>query len=74
MERKYDEALSLFREMIPRDPERLEIYLRIMKLAVKQMKQPEIARDAFHTGLENLTDLKERKILAAEYKSLMSSV
>ncbi|MCK5133188.1 MAG: hypothetical protein KAR40_13685 [Candidatus Sabulitectum sp.] len=72
MERKYDEALSLFLEMIPRDPERLDIYLRIMKLAVKQMKQPEIARDAFKTGLNNLKDMEERKILVRTYKELMN--
>lgn len=72
MQGRYEEALDLFSEMIPRDPERLEVYLRIMNLAVKKMKQPEIAKDTFHTGITNLKDLKKRKILADEYKWLMT--
>ena len=71
MQRKYDEALRLLRDMIHEDPDRLEVYQRIMKLAVIKMKQPEIAKDAFHAGLENITDLRERKVLAGDFKELM---
>ncbi len=71
MEREYDEALSLLNEMIPQDPERLEIYLRIMNLAMEKMNQPEKARDAFQAGLENLKDTGDRKTLVREYKRHM---
>lgn len=72
MDGQFDEALVLYKEMIPRDPQRLEVYLRIMKLAIEKMKQPEIARDAFQTGLRNLKDLKDRKALASVYKELIN--
>jgi len=72
MDGQFDEALVLYKEMIPRDSQRLEVYLRIMKLAIEKMKQPEIARDAFQAGLRNLKDLKDRKILASVYKELMN--
>ncbi len=42
-----------------------------MKLAVNRMKQPEIAKDAFHTGLQNLTTQRDRTVLADTYKELM---
>ncbi|MCK5785880.1 MAG: hypothetical protein KAH54_04885 [Candidatus Sabulitectum sp.] len=71
MQQKYDEALKLLKDMIREDPDRLEVYQRIMKLAVVKMKQPEIAKDAFHAGLENVTDLHERKVLAEDFKELM---
>lgn len=72
MQGKYKEALDLLSEMILRDPQRLEVYLRIMNLAATKMKQPEIAKDAFHTGNKNMKDLRQRKILASEYKRLMT--
>jgi len=71
MRGEYDEALRQLKQMIPEDPDRLELYIRIMKLAVEKMKQPEIAKDAFHTGLQNLTTQRNRKILANNYKELM---
>lgn len=71
MEREYDEALSLLNEVIPQDPERLEIYLRIMNLAMEKMNRPEKARDAFRAGLKNLKDTGERKTLVREYKRHM---
>ncbi|MCK5841258.1 MAG: hypothetical protein KAH31_03755 [Candidatus Sabulitectum sp.] len=71
MEREYDEALFLFNEMIPRDPQRLEIYLRIMNLAMEKMNRPEKAREAFQAGLKNLKNANERKILVREYKRHM---
>ena len=73
LERKFDEALSLFKEMIPRDPQRLEIYVRIMNLAVEKMKQPGIARDAFRAGLKNLTDSEDRRILVGQYQRLIDT-
>ncbi|MCK5115828.1 MAG: hypothetical protein KAR44_04460 [Candidatus Aegiribacteria sp.] len=72
MQGKYEEALDLMQIMICRDPQRLEIYLRIMNLAVNRMEQPEIAKDTFHTGIKNLKDLRKRKILADEYRRLMT--
>ncbi len=69
---RYEEALDLLTEMIPRDPQRLEVYMRIMNLAVYKMKQPKIAKDTFHTGIKNLKNLRRRKILAAEYRRLMT--
>ncbi len=71
MQKEYDEALRQLKEMIQEDPDRLEIYTRIMKLAVNRMKQPEIAKDAFHTGLQNLTTQRDRTVLADTYKELM---
>jgi hypothetical protein len=71
MHQEYDEALRQLKEMISEDPDRLEIYIRIMKLAVNKMKQPEIAKDAFHEGLQNLTIQRNRRILVNTYKELM---
>ncbi|MCD4774832.1 MAG: tetratricopeptide repeat protein [Candidatus Aegiribacteria sp.] len=71
MEGRYEEALDLLKEMIPRDPQRLEVYMRIMNLAVNRMKQPETARDVFHIGMKNIKNLRNRKILAHEYRRLM---
>jgi hypothetical protein len=71
MHKEYDEALRQLKEMIPEDPDTLEIYTRIMKLAVNKMKQPEIAKDAFHEGLQNLTTQRDRTVLADTYKELM---
>ncbi len=71
MEGKYEEALELLKEMIPRDPQRLEIYMRIMGLAVNRMKQPDVARETFHAGVKNLNDLRKRRVLAREYRRLM---
>lgn len=72
MEKKYDEALFLFNEMIPQDPKRLEIYLRIMHLAMEKINRPEKARDAFRAGLKNLKDADDRKTLVREYKRLIA--
>ncbi|MCK4807868.1 MAG: hypothetical protein KAT09_09485, partial [Candidatus Aegiribacteria sp.] len=72
MDGMYEEALDMLKKMICMDPGRLEIYMRIMNLAVKDMKQPEIAKDAFHTGIKNLKNLRKRKILAFEYRELMA--
>lgn len=72
MQGRYEEALDLLQIMICRDPQRLEVYMRIINLAVNKMKQPEIAKDAFHTGNKNMKDLRQRKILASEYKRLMT--
>ena len=74
MEGKYEEALQLYRKMIPEDPKRLEIYLRIMKLGANQMEQPELVIKTFREGLKNLEDLRDRKVLAIEYRELMSSL
>ncbi len=72
MEGRYEEALDLLRKMIPRDPQSLEVYMRIMNLALNQMKQPKIARETFHTGIKELKNLRKRKILAFEYRRLMT--
>lgn len=72
MHQEYDEALKQLKKMIPEDPERLEIYMRIMKLAVNHMKQPGLAKDALHVGLQNLTNLRKRKKLAYTYKELIN--
>ena len=68
---KYEEALALYLEMIPRDPERLEIYMRIMDLAVNKMKQPETAREAYCTGLKNIIDMEDRLALARQYRRMI---
>ena len=72
MEGRYKEALDLLQILIQRDPQRLEVYMRIMNLAVNRMKQPELARDAFHIGINNLKDIRKRRILAIEYRMLMA--
>ena len=71
MQKEYDAALRQLKEMIPEDPDRLEIYTLIMKLAVDKMKQPKIAKNVFHTGLLNLTTQRDRTVLADTYKELM---
>jgi len=71
MEGRYEEALELLKEMIPRDPQRLDVYMQIMSLAVNRMKQPDIAKEAFHVGIGKLKSLRKRRILAREYRRLM---
>ncbi len=70
METKYDEALYLYEDMIPKDPDRLEIYIRIIDLAIYKMKRPEIAREALRKGLTNLKEAEERIILAKHFKRI----
>jgi len=70
MEGRYEDALDLLKQMIPRDPQRLEVYMRIMSLALKHLGQPEVAREIFHTGMKELKDLGKRRILATEYRRL----
>jgi hypothetical protein len=71
MEGRYEEALDLLKKMIPKDIQRLEVYMRIMNLAVNRLQQPDIARDTFHIGMKNLKNLRKRKVLAHEYGRLM---
>ncbi|MCK4505007.1 MAG: hypothetical protein KAW14_05280 [Candidatus Aegiribacteria sp.] len=72
MHGEYHEALKMLFKMIPRAPLRLEIYIRIIDLALRHLKEPEVARNAFHLGLKNLKSLEKRKYLAEEYRRLMS--
>ena len=72
MEGRYEDALDLLQIMICRDPQRLEVYMRIMNLAVYKMKRPEIAKDAFSKGIKNIKDLIDRKVLACEYRRLIA--
>jgi len=62
----------MFHEMILTAPLRLEIYLRIIDLALRHLNEPEVARNAFHLGLKNLKSLEKRKYLAEEYRRLTS--
>jgi hypothetical protein len=70
MERRYDEALDMLEAMIPRAPERLEIYMRMMNLVSTHMGQPERVREVFKIGMKNLKDLGSRNVLAQEYRRL----
>lgn len=72
MHGEYNEALEMLFEMIPRAPLRLEVYLRIVDLALRHLNEPEVARNAFQLGLKNLKNPEKRKYLAEEYKRLMS--
>ncbi len=72
MHGKYHEALEMFLEMITDAPLKLELYLRIIDLALRHLKEPEVARNAFHIGLKNLKSLEKKKYLAEEYKRLTS--
>jgi len=67
---RYREALELYREMLLKDPYRLEIYLRIIKLAFTHMKDTVVARETLSHGMKNLKKLEERKILSEEYRRL----
>ncbi|MCK4672168.1 MAG: hypothetical protein KAT47_06435 [Candidatus Aegiribacteria sp.] len=72
MHGEYHEALEMLSDMIPRAPLRLEVYLRIIDLALRHLNEPEVARNAFHLGLKNLKNLEKRKYLAEEYRRLTS--
>lgn len=67
---EYEEALALYLEMIPLDPKRLEIYMRIMDLAVHKMKRPETAREAYHRGLKNIRNVEDKQALARQYRRI----
>jgi hypothetical protein len=71
MEGKHDEALALLKEMIPRDPKRLEIYTRIMDLAVRKMNQPGVAWEAFRMGLAGISNRRDLMALTDHYKLLV---
>lgn len=70
MDGRYDEALRLYREMLKTDPQRLEVYLRMIELAYRHMKEPDVARDAFSDGMKTICRLREREILSREYSRL----
>ena len=70
MDGRYDEALRLYREMLEVDPQRLEVYLRMIELAFRHMKEPDAARDAFSEGMKTICRLREREILSQEYSRL----
>ncbi|MCD6587511.1 MAG: tetratricopeptide repeat protein [Candidatus Fermentibacteraceae bacterium] len=71
MEGKYNEALKLLQDMIPRDPKRLEIYIRIMDLAINKMHQPETAMEALQKGLKKITSRNDKKALKEHYSRLI---
>ena len=72
MEGKLDEALDQYRGMLARDPQNLEVYLRIVELTLLQMKKPDLARDFLHRGMKKLRKQSQRDSLAAEYRRLMT--
>jgi len=70
MDGRYDQALELYREMLEKDPRRLEVYLRMMDLAFRHMERPEVALETFSNGIRTLKDQRDREILAEEYRRL----
>ena len=70
MHGEYHKALELFYDMILAAPLNLEVYLRIIDLALRHLNDPEVARNAFRLGLRNLKSLEKRKYLAEEYRRL----
>lgn len=73
MHRNYDEALKLYKEMIPVDPKRVEVYIRIINLAALHMEQPDEALKAFQTGLRYISDPKDKQKLSTKYQRAMST-
>ncbi len=71
MEGKHDEALALLKKMIPKDPQRLEVYTRIMDLAVRKMNQPGVAWEAFRMGLSGISNRRDLMALTDHYKLLI---
>lgn len=70
MNGEYREALKLYREMLEVDPRRLEVYIRILELAFGDMKDPQVALEAFSKGMRTLSDQRGRDILSCEYRRL----
>lgn len=68
----FTEALDLLEEMIHKAPQRTEIYLRIVDLALRHLKDVDIAREAFSKGVRNLRKPEQKKLLADEYRRLKS--
>jgi len=73
MEGKYNEALRLLQDMVSKDPKRLEIYIRIMDLAINKMHQPETAMEAFQKGLKRISH-DDKRVLKEHYSRLMESL
>lgn len=73
MEENFEEALRLYKEMVQIDPKRVEIYIRIINLTALKMKEPDAAYEAFHIGLRNIVEPKDREELSTKYQRTMSS-
>ena len=73
MDGRYDRALDLYREMLEKDPQRLEVYLRILDLAFRHMERPEIARETFSKGIKTLKEQNDREMLSEEYRRLRTA-
>ena len=73
MQGNFDEALKLYKEMIPADPKRVEVYIRIINLCALEMANPEEAFKAFQTGLRNISDPKDRQKLSTKYQRAKST-
>ena len=73
MHRNYDEALKLYKEMIPVDPKRVEVYIRIINLSALEMANPEEAFAIFQIGLKNILDQKDRQKLSDKYQQAMNT-
>ncbi len=70
MQRKYDEAMELYREIQKKHPNRIEIYIAMLKLTHGKLDNREMAADIFSLGMGNLKDLRDRERLADCHRDL----
>jgi len=72
MRGRYDRAMQLYRDMIPAAPGEVRIYEGMIDLAVRHLRDRELAADAFHRGMTAVQTPEDRRRLADEYSRLVA--
>lgn len=72
MDGEYEEAWREYTRIMNENQERVEVYLRMVGLAIEHMKRPDRAHEVLALGMKNLKQLEERKKLSCEYRRLMA--
>lgn len=72
MRGKYDQALEHYRGMILLAPGDVRIYEGMIDLALRHLRDRELAADAFHRGMAAVEDAGEKRRLADEYRRLLA--
>jgi hypothetical protein len=67
---KFDEAIKKYEDMILEFPFETEPYIRIMQIAVYDLKNMRIAENIYRKGLRTVKSEKQKSLLTNAYKEL----